>query len=186
MTTNQKIFSRIERFKKIAEEFPDLRYLGDSILRTPAVKTTVDEGIEIGNKLEDILVRYRKMTGMGRGLAAPQIGIGKRVFITFLNDQVQTFINPKVLKASNNQNYYREVCLSSGLMRGDVKRPARITIQWTDKNGQIQEQEAEDVVARLLQHEYDHLLGVCNLDVAKRGSIEFVTSDPLQEKLRDV
>ena len=182
---NQQIFSRIDQFKKITEEFPELRYLGDPILRIPAVDVTADEGIEIGKELGSILIRYRKMTGMGRGLAAPQIGIGKKVFVTFLNDQIQTYINPKIIKISESKNYYREVCLSSGLMLGDLKRPAKITIQWTDENGQVREQETEDVLARLLQHEHDHLRGVCNLDIAEPGSIEFVTSDPLQEKLRD-
>jgi len=181
----QELFSRIELFKKVAQEFPDFRYLGDPILRTPAAEVTLDEGIEIGKKLGDILVRYRKITGMGRGLAAPQIGIGKRVFVTFLNDQIHVYINPKIIKTSDTLNCYRETCLSSGIMRGDIKRPAKITIEWTDENGQIQKQEAEDVLARLLQHEYDHLQGVCNLDIAEKGSIEFVTSDPLQEKLRE-
>lgn len=181
---NPKIFSRIDQFKKIAQEFPDLRYLGDPILRTPAAEAILDEGIKIGKKLGNILVQYRKMTGMGRGLAAPQMGIGKRVFVTFLNDQIQTYVNPKIIKSSNNQNHYRELCISSGLVWGDIKRPAMITIQWTDENGKNQEKEADGVLARLLQHEYDHLQGICNLDIAERGSIEFVTSDPLQEKLR--
>ncbi|KKS45049.1 MAG: Peptide deformylase [Candidatus Azambacteria bacterium GW2011_GWA1_42_19] len=182
---HQEIFSRIELFKKIAEKFPNFRYLGDPILRTPSSETTLDEGIEIGKNLGNILIEYRKITGMGRGLAAPQIGIGKRVFVTFLNDQIQIYINPKILKTSDDQNYYRETCLSSGIMRADIKRPAKITIEWTDENGQTQKQEAESVLARLLQHEYDHLQGVCNLDIAEAGSIEFVTSDPLQEKLRN-
>ena len=62
------------------EIFPDFRFLGDPILRIPSEKVNVEKGREIGERLGDILVKYWKKNGFGRGLAAPQIGESKRVF----------------------------------------------------------------------------------------------------------
>ncbi len=181
---SQIILDKVKQFEKLIGEFPEFRYIGDPILRTPTQVVDIKEGIEIGKKLGEVLVRYRKFVGYGRGLAAPQIGIQKSVFVTYLDDQIQTYINPKIDNLSDEKNYCRELCLSCEFLWGDVKRASKITLHWTDENGKIQEKEAAGVLARLLQHEHDHLRGVCNLDVAERGSIEFVTSDPLQEKLR--
>lgn len=182
---NQKILEKTKQFEDLLLEFPEFRYIGDPILRTPTQKVEVDEGVEIGKKLGAVLIKYRKFVGYGRGLAAPQIGIQKSVFVTYLDDQIQTYINPKIDNLSDEKNYYRELCLSCGFLWGDIKRPASITIQWTDENGHIQEKVAEGVLARLLQHEYDHLQGICNLDIAELGSIDFLITDPLQEKLRN-
>jgi len=55
-----------------------------------------------------------------------------------------------------------------------------------DENGQMRQEKMDGVIARLWQHEYDHLQGVVNLDRAEPGSIEFVTTNPLLEKLRDI
>ena len=69
-------------------------------------------------------------------------------------------------------------------MWADIKRSDTIRMQWKDKKGKIQEQEFSGFVARLIQHEYDHLLGISDLDKAEPKTIEFVTSDPLKETLR--
>lgn len=182
---SQIILDKIKQFEKVIGEFPEFKYIGDPILRTPTQEVDIKDGIEIGKKLGEVLVRYRKFVGYGRGLAAPQIGIPKSVFATYLDDRVQIYINPQIVNRSDAKNYYRERCLSCGMLRGDVKRSSKITLRWTDENGKSQEKQAGGVLARLWQHEYDHMIGICNLDIAERGSIEFETSDPLQEKLRD-
>ena len=89
-----------------------------------------------------------------------------------------------MIEFSNEQNLYRELCLSSGLMWADVKRPTTITMQWMGSNGQHQTQEATDTLARLWLHEEAHLRGIPNLDQAEPGTIEFALSNPLSEKLR--
>ena len=182
---SQIILDKVKQFERLLAEFPEFRYISDPILRTPTQLVETGEGIEIGHKLGEILVRYRKFVGYGRGLAAPQIGISKSVFVTYLDGQVQTYINPKIVNLSDKKNYYRELCLSCGFLWGDIKRASKITMHWIDGNGKAQEKEADGVLARLWQHEYKHLEGELNLDFAKPGSIEFVTSDPLQEKLRN-
>lgn len=182
---SQIILDKAKQFERLIVEFPEFKYIGDPVLRTPTQPAQVNEGIEIGKKLGDILVRYRKFAGFGRGLAAPQIGISKSVFVTYLDDQVQTYINPKIVNFSEAKNHYRELCLSCGFLWGDIKRASKITMRWTDENGKVQEKKADGVLARLWQHEYKHLEGELNLDIAEPGSIEFITRDPLQEKLRD-
>ena len=186
MNSIEQLKAKTEQFSRVLDEFPEIRYLGDPVLRTPAEQVELEEGIEIGNKLGSILVRYRNMVGYGRGLAAPQIGLSKAVFVTYLNDQMQIYTNPKIIESSQKQNLYRELCLSSGLMWADVRRSATITMQWTDFKGQIQQQEATGVLARLWQHEESHLRGIPNLDQVVPGTIAFALSDPLQEKIRPV
>ncbi|MDO8487919.1 MAG: peptide deformylase [bacterium] len=180
-----KIELKLKRFSEVMEKFPLIRYAGDPILRSVASEASVEEGVEIGTKLGEMLVEYRKFAGMGRGLAAPQIGLAKRVFVTYLDDQIQIYINPQMTSTSKQSNHYRELCLSSGLMWGDVVRSTWVVLKWTDAAGREKEEKFEGVVARLIQHELDHLQGVMNLDRAEPGSIEFALADPLKEVLRD-
>ncbi len=102
-----------------------------------------------------------------------------------MEDTLQTYINPKIVYKSEETNLYRELCLSSGIMWGDVKRPTEIELEWTDENGTPHKQKFSGLMARLLQHEEAHLRGVINLDEALPGSIEIVATNPLEEKLRD-
>lgn len=68
----------------------------------------------------------------------------------------------------------------------DVKRPESITVKYANEEGTELEEKCEGFLARLLQHEYDHLEGIVNLDKAEPASIEFQLNNPLDEKLRDV
>ncbi|MDQ3008976.1 MAG: peptide deformylase, partial [bacterium] len=149
-------------------------------LRTPTDDVTVEVGREIGRKLGEILVNYRKIAGIGRGLAAPQIGIAKSVFVTYLDDKLQTYINPKIVVQSDEKNYYRELCLSSGIMWADVERSETITMEWLDESEETHSQEVNGFMARLFQHEESHLRGRPNLDDAVPGTIEVTTRDPLK------
>lgn len=171
-------------FVKTVEQFPEVKYAGDPILRTPTEDVSIEEGIEIGKRLGETLLRYRKAVGYGRGFAAPQIGENKSVFVTFVDDELQTFINPKIVERSSTTNHYKELCLSSGIMSADVERPEWIVMEWTDINGVKHKEKFDGFLARLYQHEEDHLRGIINLDRASDGGIEFALFDPLQEKLR--
>ena len=183
---NQEIFRKTKQFEILLLKFPEFRYIGDPILRISTRPVEISEGIVIGKELGDVLIRYRKLVGYGRGLAAPQMGLSKSVFVMYVNDRIQMFINPEIIDRSAGKNYYRELCLSCGMMWGDVKRSSKITMKWVDETGVEKQEKAEGVIARLWQHEYDHLQGIVNLDRVKPGSIGFITSDPLLEKLRDV
>lgn len=175
----------IKDFLIIKEEVLELKFFGETPLHSVGKDVSVEEGCEIAQKLTEVLLKYRKITGLGRGIAAPQIGLQKNVFITYINDEVQTYINPVITKKSKETNFYRELCMSSSLIWSDVERPEKITIEWTDQNNKRNKEEFDGFMARLLQHENDHLMGCICLDKAIPGTIGFVNSDPLKEEIRN-
>lgn len=180
----KEIEELVSKFEKVLQDFPEVRYAGDPVLRKEAQEVSVEDGVLIGKKLGEVLVKYRKAVGYGRGFAAPQIGENKAVFVTFVNDELQTFINPMIVEKSETTNFYRELCLSSGVMSADVERPEWIVMEWTDENGEKRKEKFDGFLARLYQHEEAHLRGSINLDEAVKGGIEFATFDPLKEQLR--
>jgi peptide deformylase len=181
----EALLERVRGFEKTLEKFPEVKYAGDPVLRQVAEEISVEEGVELGNILGEVLLRYREAVGYGRGFAAPQIGENKTVFVTFVENQLQTFINPKITERSEETNFYRELCLSSGIMSADVERPVWIVMEWIDVDGQSHKERFDGFLARLYQHEEAHLRGKLNLDEATEGGIEFMLFDPLKEQLRD-
>ncbi len=104
----------------------------------------------------------------GVGLAAPQIGIGKRVIVVDPHDEVTDLIamaNPEIIEESGEQ-LGPEGCLSIPGLNGDVLRKQRIKVKGIDYNGNEIVIEAEDFLARIFQHEIDHLNGVLFTDIA--------------------
>ncbi len=178
------IKERIATFNRALHEIPEVKYVGDPILRQKAELVKVKDGTVIGDQLGKVLLHYREVAGIGRGLAAAQIGLRKAVFVTFVNDTLQTFINPTVVEKSPETNFYKELCLSSGIMAADVERPEWVIMRWTDIEGVIHEEKIDGFLARLYQHEEAHLRGIVNLDEVAPQGIEFATFDPLKEPLR--
>ncbi len=183
---SKKITELALKFGKVLQDFPEVKYAGDPVLRRVAKKVTVEEGKILGGRLGKVLARYREAVGYGRGFAAPQIGENKAVFITFVDDKLHTFINPKILKKSEKTNFYRELCLSSGIMSADTERAEWIVMEWFDEKGVRHEEKVEGFLARLYQHEEAHLRGKLNLDEVTEGGIEFALFNPLEEKLRKI
>ena len=103
----------------------------------------------------------------GVGLAAPQIGVSKRVIIVNVDDVLVELINPVVLERVG-QNSAEEGCLSIPNVTGDVLRPAKVRVQGINRYGQMVDFQAERLLARALQHEIDHLEGILFVDVAKK------------------
>jgi peptide deformylase len=181
---NKVILGRANTFVRVLNEITEIKYAGDPILRKPTQTVEIKEGKIIGNQLGKVLLRYREIAGIGRGLAAPQIGLNKAVFVTFVEEKLQTFINPRIIGKSKETNFYRELCLSSGIMSADVERPEWITMKWTDIEGKKHKEKFTGFPARLYQHEEAHLRGKLNLDEAVESGIEFALFDPLKEPLR--
>jgi peptide deformylase len=105
----------------------------------------------------------------GIGLAAIQIGAPKRVVTMDLAKKdepkaPQVFINPEILWASEDKATYEEGCLSIPEYYGDVERPAQVKVKYLDLEGELQEIEANGLLATCLQHEIDHLNGVLFID----------------------
>ena len=102
----------------------------------------------------------------GAGLAAPQVGVSKRIFIIETEDLgVVEFINPVILGTSGSQ-YGVEGCLSVKGKWGDVKRPKKVTVEAFDRYGKKFKFVGRDFLAKALSHENDHLDGILYTDKA--------------------
>jgi peptide deformylase len=179
-----EIAKRLKVFERVLAEVPEIVYAGNPVLRRQTAAVSLAEGLEVAKRLEGVLRRYRAVTGGGRGLAAPQIGESKSVFITCIDDVIEVFLNPRIVEKSVATNFYRELCISAALVAADVERPEWIVLEWTDGNGGRRSQKFDGVKGRLLQHEEAHLRGRLNLDEAVHGGIQFATFDPSKEQPR--
>ena len=103
----------------------------------------------------------------GLGLAAPQIGKNINIFV--INDKGKTLfmINPKITKKSFAQVVDQEGCLSIPNTYGDVKRHKKINISYIDEKGKKQKANASNLLARIIQHEFDHINGILFTDKAE-------------------
>jgi peptide deformylase len=111
------------------------------------------------SKLAHDLIETMKTEG-GVGLAAPQVGQRLRVFVTGVGDETRIFINPKIVKRSDEQIWWEEGCLSLPRLLGPVKRPKQVTVTAVGLDGKSFRVTADDLLGRVLQHEIDHLDGV--------------------------
>lgn len=101
----------------------------------------------------------------GLGLAGPQVGELKRLFVTHVeSDGPRVFINPQIILTSNETVSLEEGCLSIPGIYADVVRPVEITIQAWNERGRPFTLEADGMLARVAQHENDHLNGILFLD----------------------
>jgi len=109
----------------------------------------------------------------GIGLAAPQIGVLRRVVVMDLAKEGETpepivMVNPEILKVSDETEVSEEGCLSIPELYYEVERPAEVTVRYTDLDGKDVELEAKDRLAVCVQHEIDHLDGVLYVDYLSR------------------
>lgn len=105
--------------------------------------------------------------GIGYGLAAPQVGILKKIIVIRYEDTVYKLINPKIVEKSEDMICDIEACLSVPDKMGDVDRYRKIVVKSTDINGKNIKITAENLLARVFQHEIDHLDGILYIDKAK-------------------
>ncbi|MCF8469817.1 MAG: peptide deformylase [Parvibaculum sp.] len=109
----------------------------------------------------------------GIGLAAIQIGIPKQIIVMDLaregdEPQPRYFVNPEILWTSDDLAVYEEGCLSVPDFYEDVERPARCRVRYLDYQGEIREEDCDDMLATCLQHEIDHLKGILFIDHLSR------------------
>lgn len=150
--------------------------IGDPILRKTA--RPVDEITPRITKLLDDLAETMHDGGQGIGLAAPQVGVSRRVFVVDLQDEtgLLEFINPEIISQEGEQ-ICQEGCLSVPGKVADVKRPARITVKALNRNGEEFTLEADGLLANCICHEYDHLDGILYVDKAIDGKVYDIDAD---------
>lgn len=160
-----------------------IRIVGDPVLRQRADEVT-DIDARLVKLCEDMLETMYEAPGLG--LAAPQVGVQKRFFVYDVGDGPAVLINP-VITESDGEWEYLEGCLSVPGMSFEIVRPKRVAVSGIDLDGNEVTFEADELLARLFQHELDHLDGVLLLDhlddeqrrEAKRLLRERVMSNPV-------
>ncbi|WP_093362352.1 peptide deformylase [Tropicimonas isoalkanivorans] len=148
------------RLKKVCDPVPDLsdelRGLADDMLQT-------------------------MYDAPGIGLAAPQIGIAKRLIVLDCvkeegaEPRPLAMFNPEVLASSDEKNVYEEGCLSIPEQYAEVERPAEVTVRWMDRDGNEREETFDGLWATCVQHEIDHLNGVLFIDYLKPLKRQLIT-----------
>jgi peptide deformylase len=136
--------------------------LGDELLRQKADKIkSFDEEVEnTAKQMLEILKRDK-----GIGVAGPQIGFMKRIFVTHIeSDGGRVFINPSILETSVETAKFEEGCLSVPGIYANVVRSESVKVQAWNEKGRPFTLEARGLLARVIQHEYDHLNGIIFLD----------------------
>jgi peptide deformylase len=138
----------------------DLRVLGDPVLRK---ETEVVESITDGIRqlIDDMFETMYAAEGIG--LAAPQIGRTERITVMDVENQKFALINPEIV-AQSGMVRMEEGCLSIPDIFGDVNRPDRVTERALNEKGQEIELQGQELLARCLQHEIDHLHGKLFID----------------------
>ncbi|MFA7662723.1 MAG: peptide deformylase [Patescibacteria group bacterium] len=97
--------------------------------------------------------------GHGVGLAGPQVGVSKNIFVIDAHKGPLVIINPEIVEFSENKKTMLEGCLSVPGTDIDIERPEKIKLVYQDETGQKKELSASGLTARVVQHEYDHLFG---------------------------
>lgn len=144
--------------------------LGEEILRKVAKPIKAEEiNDDFRAFIEEMFEAMKNADGVG--LAGPQAGISKRVFVAIADDNVKrVFINPQIIYTSAELCDYEEGCLSIPQVYESIQRPKKVTVQALDENGRPFTLEADGLLARIIQHENDHLDGKLFID---RGDPEF-------------
>jgi peptide deformylase len=132
----------------------------EPILRERARKVTQFDG-SLHRLLDDMLETMRDAPGIG--LAANQIGVPLQVAVIELEEKVTELINPQLVRSSGEIIDW-EGCLSIPGFVAEVKRHAKITVKAKNRHGKEFRVKAEDLLARALQHEIDHLNGILYID----------------------
>jgi peptide deformylase len=137
-----------------------IRIVGDPVLRTEAAEVTDIDG-KVAKLARDMLETMYEAPGLG--LAAPQVGVGKRLFVYDLEPDLraapQVLVNPRIVESEGEWSYH-EGCLSIPGLSFEIIRPKVVHLVGLDLDGNEVSVEADELTARLFQHELDHLDGV--------------------------
>ena len=158
----------------------NLRYEGDEILKKKSREIeAIDEKLQI--LIDDMIDTMHKYNGVG--LAAPQVGVLKRVIVIDLYDEGGQFklVNPVIIKEKGDQEC-EEGCLSFPNKFGKVHRPKEVVVEALNEEGKKVRIKAKDLLAQALCHEIDHLNGKLFIDIVEPGTLEIVNPNNQENK----
>ncbi|PYS53605.1 MAG: peptide deformylase [Acidobacteria bacterium] len=153
---------------------------GTEVLEKPSEPVINITGTEV-QLVQDMIETMYKAPGVG--LAAPQVGVPKRIMVTDASggedrDRLLTILNPEIV-ATDGEQYEEEGCLSIPGFSANVTRPKKVVLRGIDLNGKDIILEGSDLVARAFCHELDHLNGVFFLD-----HLSFVKRDMIKRRIK--
>lgn len=142
-----------------------VRYIGDPILRVKGATIEHFNG-ELHSLVDEMIDVMHREDGIG--LAAPQVGLSKQLLVLDISsiekeEKPRVFINPDIISYSG-ESVVEEGCLSIPGVREEVARPETIKLSYMNENGDSFEEEYDGWLARVLQHEIDHLNGILFVD----------------------
>lgn len=139
--------------------------VGDAVLNKKCRPVTVfDE--RLAQLIDDMAETMKNANGVG--LAAPQVGILRRVVVVDTGEEVIELVNPTIVKQSKKTQTGVEGCLSVPDEYGIVTRPEKVTVRAQDRHGDWYEYEGEELIARAFCHELDHLDGHIYTEIAEK------------------
>ncbi len=139
----------------------EIRTFGDPVLKSKAAPVADIDGKAV--RLVDDMFGALYGSDNGLALAAPQIGVQKRVFVWDFGDEPAVVFNPEIVE-SDGEWVYEEGCLSIPGLYVEIVRPKQVLLRGVDLDGNPIEWEADELQARMFQHELDHLNGVLMFD----------------------
>jgi peptide deformylase len=139
----------------------EIRIFGDPVLRQKARE--VDKLTDAHGRLVDDMIETMR-AAPGVGLAGPQIGVVERIFVYEVEDDVGAIVNPTIVSRSPETQVDDEGCLSLPGLLYPVERHSSVRVEGLDRAGEPISKEAEGLLARVFQHEIDHLDGVLFVD----------------------
>ncbi|MDP3004455.1 MAG: peptide deformylase [Candidatus Azambacteria bacterium] len=151
--------TKMAKILKIVQE-------GDPVLRKKAELIKNPKSPEIRGLIADMVATMKKANGIG--LAASQVGAPFRIFTVNVEGKVYVFINPEIKNLSPDESSFEEGCLSVQKIWGPVIRPKKLTIKALDEDGKPIKTRAKGLLARVIQHEMDHLNGTLFIDKAEK------------------
>jgi peptide deformylase len=138
-----------------------IRTFGDPVLKSAAATVADIDGKLV--RVVDGMFDTLRESQLGIALAAPQIGVQKQIFVWDLDEEPMVVINPEIVESSGEW-VYDEGCLSIPGLYVEMVRPKEVLLRGLDLQGDTIEIEADELLARLFQHELDHLHGVLMFD----------------------
>jgi peptide deformylase len=138
-----------------------IRTFGDPVLKSAAASVVDIDGKLV--RLVDDMFETLHESQLGIALAAPQIGVQKQIFVWDLDDEPMVVLNPEIVESSGEW-VYDEGCLSIPGLYVEMVRPKEVLLRGVSLDGETIEIEADELLARLFQHELDHLHGVLMFD----------------------
>ena len=170
-------------------EILQISQLGNPVLRERSQFVDNIKGDRIQELIDNLISTVQQANGVG--IAAPQVAMGDRIFVLASRPNLRypqapkmeptAIINPRIIANSTETVKDWEGCLSIPGIRGLVPRSRSIKIEYTSRDGQLHRQEFTDFVARIFQHEHDHLDGIVFLDRVE-STQELITEDEYQKQ----